>query len=232
MPSPEDKLRQQLQIFDSIGQVSTMSCEEVLCTGSDPQISSQATNLASAFIKVDQLAKILKIGPIQNVVIGRSTLPEPAMADDESNRTPKRNSSRRNESTEDEEDEDEEEEEMDGSNDNTNNSNSRSRSKHAKNKSINRLPTLSDSSTSLSQPDDAKPAEYVVQSKVTGSLSSNPENAQRNQRGYNFMMGIDIEESGLQDDNDALITTTFASSLTSALMGSKAMVETTRQVLS
>lgn len=208
MPSPEDKLRQQLQKFDAIGQVSTMSREEVLCTGSDPQISLHSTHLASAFVEADQLAKILKLGPLQNVVIGRSLLPKASRVGDDAD-----------------------DPDLDGSTDNSNsnsnsNSNTQSNSNKSTTNSSNESQSGTDNNTDLNS--KLRQNEYVVQSKVVAPQKRKPSHSRK---AYSSAVILDVDDVA-SEEYDALVTTTIASNLPAALMGDKAMTATTRRVLS
>lgn len=226
MPSPEDALRQQLQVFDVVGQVSTMSHEEVLCTGSDPQISTHSTNLASAFTEINQLSKTLRIGPVQQVIIGRSALPKPVMASDVDFELGHGGSSDKNTDREyrsDEDDGDDGEDDNNcGNNDNT------SKSTHLSVEKFSNRATAS-----LEIINNNKPPEFVVQSKVVGSHGASKSNHTESSStaANGFISSIDPEDTATQCENNALITTTIAPNLTSALMGNKAMVQTTRDVL-
>lgn len=75
MPSPEDKLRSQLETVKAIGQVATIMGEQVLCTDNTPEITHFTSNLSKAFVETDQLSKNLKLGPLRQVIIGNSNLP-------------------------------------------------------------------------------------------------------------------------------------------------------------
>lgn len=83
MPSPEDSLRKQLHDFNAVGQVSTLACEEVLCTDNDPEIAIHTSHLTAAFVEADQLAQTLKLGSLRKVIIGSSTIKPIGYDDDD-----------------------------------------------------------------------------------------------------------------------------------------------------
>lgn len=70
--SLEDRLRTQFVTIQAIGQISTSSGEEVLCTSGDRDSRVQSSRLAAAFVEIDQLSKSLKLGSIRQVIISRS----------------------------------------------------------------------------------------------------------------------------------------------------------------
>lgn len=161
MPSPEDKLRSQLQTVHAIGQVATIMGEQVLCTDNTPDITHFTSNLSKAFVETDQLSKNLKLGPLRQVIIGNSKLPLPD--------TDNQKSLQQNENSE-----------------------------------IN-----------------------IVQSVV----ASRPTPSTTDQTGDD---DDDTDGSGVNgsDSQDVLITTTIAKSLTNALLGDKAIVTTSKNILS
>lgn len=70
--SLEDQLRSQFNTIQAVGQISTSTGEEVLCTSGDGDSRVQSARLASAFVEIDQLAKSLKLGPVRQVIISRT----------------------------------------------------------------------------------------------------------------------------------------------------------------
>ncbi|VVT53479.1 uncharacterized protein SAPINGB_P003594 [Magnusiomyces paraingens] len=75
--SPEEVLRKQLKEVKAVGQISTMTGEEVVYLGhSDLDMTTHATQLTSAFLKTDQLSRVLKMGSLQKVITSSFDLPQ------------------------------------------------------------------------------------------------------------------------------------------------------------
>lgn len=68
----EDKLRNQFNSIQAVGQISTAAGEELLNTSGDRELRLQSSLLIDAFGKVDRLSQSLKLGPIQQVIFNRS----------------------------------------------------------------------------------------------------------------------------------------------------------------
>ena len=68
----EDKLRNQFNSIQAVGQISTAAGEELLNTSGDRELRLQSSLLIDAFGKVDRLSRSLKLGPIHQVIFNRS----------------------------------------------------------------------------------------------------------------------------------------------------------------
>jgi hypothetical protein len=68
----EDKLRNQFNSIQAVGQISTAAGEELLNTSGDRELRLQSSLLIDAFGKVDRLSQSLKLGPIHQVIFNRS----------------------------------------------------------------------------------------------------------------------------------------------------------------
>lgn len=68
----EEKLRNQFNSIQAVGQISTAAGEELLNTSGDRELRLQSSLLIDAFGKVDRLSQSLKLGSIQQVIFNRS----------------------------------------------------------------------------------------------------------------------------------------------------------------
>lgn len=69
----ETMLCAKLSTLHSTGQISTSTGEEVICTALDRDSRVQLSRLASAFVETDQLARGLKLGSLQKVIISQTS---------------------------------------------------------------------------------------------------------------------------------------------------------------
>lgn len=69
----QDHLISQFNSIQAVGQVSTSTGEEVICTSGSKTARVESSRMASAFVETDQLAKSLKLGAIRQVIISQSS---------------------------------------------------------------------------------------------------------------------------------------------------------------
>lgn len=72
MSSLPAQLKAEVDALNAVGQVSTPTGDEVLCTTNDHESKIQAATLATTFIEIDNLSKSLKLGSIQQVIMSGS----------------------------------------------------------------------------------------------------------------------------------------------------------------
>jgi hypothetical protein len=61
-------LEEDLKVTETVGQISTGSGEEILCTTSDTEETNELNQLTNAFVEADTLAASLKLGNVQQVI--------------------------------------------------------------------------------------------------------------------------------------------------------------------